>query len=109
MSCSICIDETIHLTNLEYMSIFELTCGHKFHYLCIKQWYEENDTSPNCRSKYKEDLMCLDDDYETDDYNYDYDDDYSNEYSNSERTSLSDSNDSVFDSDSDSDDECISK
>lgn len=41
--CLICIDEN----NRDKWSV--LTCKHKFHLKCIKQWYKKSKTCPTCR------------------------------------------------------------
>ena len=40
---------TICCICLEPNTTEELACGHSFHSRCINQWYQNNDTCPNCR------------------------------------------------------------
>ena len=44
--CTFCLDE------LED-DVRQLSCGHKYHLHCIKQWFENHDTCPLCRTKYR--------------------------------------------------------
>lgn len=48
-NCSICLDE---ITNI---SSYKLSCGHKFHDECIKEWSSLNKKCPLCRSDINED------------------------------------------------------
>tara|TARA_B110000967_G_C18737896_1_gene486137 strand:+ start:15 stop:383 length:369 start_codon:yes stop_codon:yes gene_type:complete len=42
VECSICFDTIVDETKLN-------KCGHTFHYDCIKEWFDINQTCPICR------------------------------------------------------------
>ena len=37
-------------SHLKYNKISNLSCGHKFHYNCIKKWFKQNPSCPLCRN-----------------------------------------------------------
>ena len=45
--CSICLEKANHITHGGMMPV-ALKCHHVFHYDCIKKWYENKKTCPNC-------------------------------------------------------------
>jgi len=45
--CSICLDDYSDT----HVNIVQLDCGHIYHKKCIREWLDNNDTCPECRSE----------------------------------------------------------